>query len=96
MEIWMVCMELISPPEDASPSEIGFMNIVTWADSREKAEEKIQNYIESLGWHLVSVDRSHVVSEDREYGDVEWDQIERTQKNPNAIILGTFHTYKAE
>ena len=95
MDVWMVCMELISPPADSSPSKIGFMNITTWADSKEKAEAKIQDYVESLGWHLVSVERSHVVSENREYGDVEWNQIERTRQNPNAIILGTFHTYRA-
>ena len=35
-----------------------------------------------------------MVNDEREYGEVELDQIERTRHNPNAIILGTFHTYK--
>ncbi len=95
MEIWMVCIELIAQTgDDGSPAELGFMNITTWADSDEAAVSKIRQYIESVGWHLVSVEKPHVVNEDGKYGDVELDQIERTRNNPDAIILGTFHTYK--
>jgi hypothetical protein len=70
------------------------MNITTWADSEKTAEAKIQKCVESFGWHLVSFEKAHVVNEDGKYGEVELDQIERTRNNPNAIILGTFHTYK--
>ncbi|HYU45123.1 MAG TPA: hypothetical protein VEK84_02970 [Terriglobales bacterium] len=95
MEIWMLCVELIGQTGDDNPSsEIGFMNITTWADSEKTAEAKIQKYVESFGWHLVSVEKAHVVNEDGKYGEVELEQIERTRNNPNAIILGTFHTYK--
>jgi len=91
----MVCVELIAKTgDDGSPPKIGFMNITTWADSDEIAVGKIREYIESLGWHLVSVERAYAVNEDGKYGDVELDQIERTRNNPNAIILGTFHKYK--
>jgi hypothetical protein len=95
MEIWMVCTELIAKKaDDNSPSEIGFMNVTTWADSHETAVRKIREYLESLNWHLVSVEKAHVVNEHGKYGEVELDQIERTRNNPNAIILGTFHTYE--
>ena len=94
MEIWMVCAELIASVEDDSRSKIGFMNITTWAASKTTAETKIQTYLQSLGWHFASVERSHVVNENGHYGDKEWEQIERTRNNPDAIILGTFHTYK--
>ena len=91
----MVCLELVAQTGDeSSPSKIGFMNITTWADSNETAVGKVRGYIESLGWHLVSVEQAHMVNDEREYGEVELDQIERTRHNPNAIILGTFHTYK--
>ena len=90
----MVCAELIAQTEDNSPDKIGFMNITTWAESKSVAEAKIKRYLQSLGWHLVSVERSHVVSESGQYGEMEWDQIETTRNNPDAIILGTFHTYK--
>ena len=78
---------------DNSSSEIGFVNITMWADSANTAEAKIQKYIESLGWHLVSVERAHIVG-DGEYGEAELSQIEKTRNNPNAIILGTLHTIK--
>lgn len=96
MNIWMLCIELIAQTgDDNSPSKIGFMNITTWADSKKTAEAKIQKYVESFGWHLVSVEKAHVVvNEDGKYGEVELDPIDRTRNNPNAIILGTFHTYK--
>lgn len=91
----MVCIELVAKAGSAdSSSEIGFMNITTWADSNEQAVGKIRKYLETLGWHLVSVEKAHVVIEDGDYGGAELDQIERTRNNPNAIILGTFHTYK--
>ena len=89
----MLCIEVIAQTKDNSPSEIGFMNITTWADSANTAETKIRKYIESIGWHLVSVERAHVVDEG-EYGEAERNQIEETRNNPNAIILGTLHTYK--
>jgi hypothetical protein len=95
MDVWMICVELIAQTgHDSSPSNLGFMNITMWAGSGETAVGKIRQYIESLGWHLTSVEKAHVVNEDGKYGDVELDQIERTRNNPNAIILGTFHTYK--
>ena len=94
MEVWMLCVEIIAQTEEEFPSKIGFMNISTWADSGNAAEDKIRRYLESVGWHLVSVERAHVVVDGGEYGDVELDQIARTRSDPNAIILGTFHTYK--
>ena len=104
MDIWMVCVELIVPSEtvdmipptecDGPASEIGFTNFTTLAESQEMAEAKIRECLESYGWHLISMENAHVVSDDREYGEVEWDQIARTRANPNAVIYGTFHTYK--
>lgn len=94
MEIWMVLIELVAQTDERAPSEIGFMNVTTRADSPETAGVKIQNYLESLGWHLVSAEQAHVVDEERKYSEAELDQIEKTRTNPNAIILGTFHTYK--
>jgi hypothetical protein len=94
MEIWMVCVEMVAQTQEDSASKIGFMNLTTWAASKDEAEGKVEQYLQSLDWRLVAVERSHIVSQGGEYGDVEWDQIERTRDNPEAIILGTFHTYK--
>ena len=87
--------EIVGDSKDsATGSEIGFMNITTWANSPESAGEKIRRYLESFGWHLVSVEKADVIDEDSQYGEDVSDMIERTRPNPNAIILGKFHTYK--
>ena len=70
------------------------MNIMTWSDSREAASLKIERYLNSFGWSLVEVDTADVIDEDSQYADEVADMIDRTRNNPNAIILGAFHTYK--
>ena len=92
----MICVELAAKTEgENASSKTGFMNITTWADSQDTAGGKIQRYLESLGWQLVSIERAHIVNAERgHYGEAELDQIERTRGNRNAIILGTFHTHK--
>jgi hypothetical protein len=93
--MWLVLTEIVAQTGDTpSPSEIGFMNVTTWADSKEAASFKIKQYLESFGWHLVSVEEASVIEEGAEYSEAVMDMIERTRNNPSAIILGTFHTYK--
>jgi hypothetical protein len=93
--MWLVLTEIVAQTGDPpSPSEIGFMNVTTWASSEEAASSKIQEYLESFGWHLVSVEQASVIEEGAEYSEAVADMIERTRNNPDAIILGTFHTYK--
>jgi len=92
VEMWMVGLEVVAQTRAGFFIEIGFMNITTWADSKEAAEARIEKSSRSLDWHLVSVERSHIVNQDGEDGEVEWDRIERTRNNPDAIILGTIHT----
>ena len=93
--MWLVLTEIVAHTGDQPlPSEIGFMNVTTWADSREAATFKIQQYLKSLDWHLVSVEEANVIEENTVYGEDVADMIDRTRNNPKAIILGTFHTYK--
>jgi hypothetical protein len=94
-KIWLVLAEIVGKPDRSPESRIGFMNITTWADSKEEASSKIEGYLSSLGWNLVEVDTAGLVDEDSQYGDEVADMIDRTRNNRNAIILGTFHTYKA-
>ena len=92
-KIWLVLTEIVAQTT-GQPSEIGFMNVMTWADSCDSAGAKIKQYLESFGWHLVSVEKADVVEENVVYGEDVADMIDRTRNNPKAIILGTFHTYK--
>ena len=94
MEMWMVSLEVVAQTREGSSPKIGFMNVTTWVDSKEAAEAGIEKYLRSLDWHLVSGERSHIVNQDGEGGEMEWDQIERAGYSPDAIILGTIHTYK--
>lgn len=71
------------------------MNITTWADSREEASAKIEQYLTTAGWHLVQIDQADIIDEDAQYSIVLTDMIDRTRNSPNAITLGTFHTYKS-
>ncbi len=95
MEImWLIMAEVVKRDQEQTASKIGFMNITTWADSKEAASIKIKKYLESFDWHLVTVEKASVIDDSAEYGEDVADMIERTCNNPNAIILGTFHTYK--
>jgi hypothetical protein len=91
--MWLVLTEIVAQTGDP-PSKVGFINVTTWADSEEAASTKIRQYLESPGWHLISVEEANVIEQDAQYGDSVLDMIERTRDNPNAIILGTFHTYR--
>jgi len=93
-KMWLILAEVIAKPDGSFGSEIGFVNITTWAVSKEAASSKIEKYLNSFGWKLVEVDKADVVDDDFQSGDAVADMIDRTRNNPNAIILGTFHTYK--
>lgn len=93
--IWLVTSEILMQPGDMpSGSTKGFMNITTWADSAENAKEKISRYLETFQWHLLSIEMAQPVDEARDYGEEIEDMLERTRTNLDAIILGTFHSYK--
>jgi len=78
----------------SSGSTKGFLVVTTWAETNEAAREKLTRYLESFNWHLISVEDSHPIDENHDYGDELEEMISRTQNNPEAIILGTFHSYK--
>jgi hypothetical protein len=95
-ELWNVRAEIMVQPEDfASGDTLGFMNIVTWANSAETAQEKIEHYFKSFDWHIVGVEQAKVLDVDHIYEEEEFQgMIERVNANPEAIICGTFHSYK--
>jgi hypothetical protein len=47
--MWLVLAEVVAGSEGSSGSKIGFMNITTWADSKESASSKIEKYLAILG-----------------------------------------------
>jgi hypothetical protein len=94
-EIWKVVAEiLVKPGTMPSGATKGFINITTWADSTQTARDKIEHYLASFEWQLISIEDARPVDPDEVYGEQIGDMIDRTRNNPGAIILGTFHTYK--
>jgi hypothetical protein len=92
--VWLILAEVIGDLEASSESKIGFINIAKWADSKEAASSKIEKCLNSFGWRLVLVDKAELIGEESRYGGEVIDMIDRMRNNPEAIILGTFHTYK--
>ena len=96
IELWKVRAEITVQPEDfPDGATIGFMNIITWADSAEAAREKIASHFQRFDWQIVGVEEAIVPSPDFTTDDDEFHElIERARKNPDAILCGTFHSYK--
>lgn len=95
MTMWLVTCEILVEPGDMpSGSTKGFVNVTTWADSTEAIREKLTRYLATFNWHLLSITREVPVDDSRDYGDEINDMIERASTNPQAIILGTFYSYK--
>jgi hypothetical protein len=93
--MWLVTCEILVEPGDM-PSGFtkGFLNIATWAGSTEEVREKLSHYLDTFRWHLLSITRALPIDDSRDYGDEINDMIERASTNPQAIILGTFYSYK--
>jgi hypothetical protein len=54
------------------------------------------HYFQSFHWHIVGVEEAKISNVQHIYEEEEFqDMIERAIVNPEAIICGTFHRYKA-
>jgi len=96
-EIWKVVAEvLIEPGDMPSGATKGFLTVTTWADSLETARQKLSRYLESYKWYLISIEDAQPIDESLDYGEEIEDMIAKTENNPDAIILGTFHSYKED
>ena len=72
------------------------MNIVTWAGSVETAQAKFANYFVEFDWQITDIEHAKVLSPDFIPDNEEFEgMVERAWGNPDAIICGKFHSYKA-
>jgi len=97
-KMWRIRAEIEVEPGDLDldPGYTkGFMNVVTWATSDESAKAKLAAYLSTFNWKLLGVAYSGSI--DSEYAsDSELTELtDRARENPNAIVLGTFHSYLA-
>jgi hypothetical protein len=96
MELWNIRAEIVVQPDDFPSGDTnGFMNIVTWADTAEAAREKIASYFKQFDWHIVGVEEASILSRDFVPDNEEFqDMLDRARNNSEAIICGTFHSYR--
>lgn len=94
-QVWIGTIE-VSIPDAQKPSVMryGFINITTWAGTREEFQQKCTRMFESYGWKLLGLERANPVPDDAAFNEEVAEMLERTRANPNAIIYGTFHTYR--
>ena len=95
-KLWKLRVEIQVEPGDLDLDpghERGFMNVVTWADSAACAEQKLAEYLETFGWHLLAIEDSVPVRDGEVFGSELDEAIVRAKENRAAIILGTFHSY---
>ena len=95
-ELWHLFLEITVQPEDfPSGDTIGFMNVITLADSAEAAQAKVEANFATFNWHIVQIENSKVIDPDFLAEDDELaEMIERARSHPDPIICGTFHSYK--
>jgi hypothetical protein len=95
-ELWNIRAEITVHPEDFPGGDTnGFMNILIWAESAEAAQQKIATYFKGFDWHIVEVLEANLLRADFVADNEEvQDRIDRARNNPEAIVCGTFHSYK--
>lgn len=96
-KLWMIRSEIEVEPGDLdldSGFTKGFINVVAWGDSDQSAKEKLSSYLETFNWKLLGVEESWPVDFTSTYGPEVQDLINRAKNNHDAIILGTFHSYR--
>jgi hypothetical protein len=65
-----------------------------WAISDESARNKLAAYLATFNWKLLGVEESAFIDPDVAPNSGLDDLIDRAKGNPEAIILGTFHSYR--
>jgi hypothetical protein len=93
-EIWIGTIE-ISWSDEKTPNVLrpAFTVVTTWATSSDEFREKCIQMLTSYGWKLLGVERANPVPNSGEFSEEVEDILERTRRNPNAIIYSTFYSY---
>lgn len=95
--MWVLVVEVLVEPGDLpSGSTRAFTTVTTWAESAEEARQKLSQYLRTFNWKLLDVEQAARYSESLTYHKNVADMIERTRNNPQAIILGEFHSYRPD
>jgi hypothetical protein len=100
-DLWIGLVE-VRPLKDTdilTDAKGAFVNLITWASNAAEFRSNAELVLGKLGLFVVEIENPEPVSTRRktaEFEDEIEDMIARAQSNPNAIIYGTFHTWKRD
>jgi hypothetical protein len=96
-QLLIITAEILVKPSDLhSGVTKGFTNVVTWADSPRKAEQKVSEVLNSYGWEVLGIESARPFDNSRSYDDDLLDIVDQARTNPNACIIGTVFSYKPD
>ena len=75
---------------------MGFMNALIRAESSDSALSKMEEYLRTFDWSVIEVEECRLIEEGFAFDDEGMQgMLDQARENEQAIILGTFHAYKA-
>ena len=100
-QLWIGLVEVraLKPTEVLGDAKGAFVNLVTWAADAGQFKSNAELVLGKLGLFVVEIENPEPVSTRRKKAGFEEeieDMIARAENNPNAIIYGTFHTWKRD
>jgi len=78
-----------------SGDTLGFMWITMWASSESEFLTKLETYLATYKWTLISTEQTAIADPSHDYGDENNKMIDETLADKNAIRLGSYHSYKS-
>jgi len=100
-QLWIGLVEVraLKRTEVLGDAKGAFVNLVTWADHADQFKSNAELVLNELGLFIVEIDNPEPVATRKKKAGFEEeieDMIARAENNPNAIIYGTFHTWKRD
>jgi hypothetical protein len=100
-QLWIGLVEVraLKGTEVLTDAKGAFVNLVTWASDAEEFSKNAELVLAKLRLFVVEIENPEPVSIRRKKAELDEeveDMIARAQDNPNAIIYGTFHTWKRD
>jgi hypothetical protein len=96
-QVWIVFVEIRVPPGALELGRtVAFTNWVTWGESPERAIARVSEVAASYGWCILGCERVEPFDDTLEYDESITELIEDAAENPNAVLYGTFYTYRTQ
>ena len=100
-ELWIGLAEVpaLKPTEILSDARGAFVNMITWASDAYEFRSKVELVLGEMSLFVVEIQNPEPIRNrggKGSFDDSIEDMIGRAENNPNAILYGTFHTYKRD